>query len=363
MGFAMSVGVKPTACCRRRRNGTNSCEHALKTNELLNNVLAGCPLEGSRERRMEFLIFGDSLAEDQSHVTSGKYTSYRPWPARVPARLGLRLAGNFAKKKTESKSLMRQLNLAREVLRDSVMEQRAQTVVIVHSGGNDFIGAELGYNPFKAGNNWLARLLCSFPAALRTILTNISDFLDCLVADGYRRFFVCDIPATSAIPVLQIARLAGIDAKGRMAAQGLDDMLEDFRERHKPVAVRAARVPEVQLLEDVFAEEANAHGWLAAARSLFLADFFHPSNTCHARLVDRFAEMLGQDGVGCLDTACDGDDDTINGSGPSTGTTMLYSSGSLSGESTAQASTGFQQRSTDLDHSLPLLAGCHDLQR
>lgn len=294
-------------CCQHRRLAADSYGPAAKADELLNDVLAPSPLKNTMEHSKEVLIFGDSLAEDRSHVTAGRYKGYQPWPARIPERLGMRLAGNFAKGKSESKSLMAQLNVARKTLQNNTMEQRAQTTVIVHSGGNDFIGAELGYNPFKAGNNWLPRMLWSFADASQNAFQNISDFLDCLVADGYRRFLVCDIPATSAVPVLQIARLASIDAKGRMASKWLDDMLAEFCQRHKCVAVRAARVPEVQFLEDIFAEEALLNGWLAAARSLFLVDFFHPSNTCHARVVERVAEMLcpAED-----DIVCDGDDDT-----------------------------------------------------
>merc|ERR1712032_1047780 len=120
-----------------------------------------------------------------------------------------------------------------------------QTVVIVHSGGNDFIGAELGYNPFKTGNNWVPRILWRFPKALRATLHNLAQFLDCLVAEGFSRFLVCDIPATPTLPVMQLARLASIRSKCCVGIKGLDRMLADFRERHSSAGVQIARVPEV----------------------------------------------------------------------------------------------------------------------
>merc|ERR1719215_1436460 len=117
----------------------------------------------TEKQRRSVIIFGDSWAEDNTHVKEGLFQGVRGWPTHLAASMDTTIIGNFAVGQSESKSLFQQLQRATKVLGKDA--EWSQYVVMLHSGGNDFIGAEKGYNPFAAGNFWIPHCTWGFKRA------------------------------------------------------------------------------------------------------------------------------------------------------------------------------------------------------
>eukprot|EP00913_Durusdinium_trenchii_P031500 g29492.t2 len=102
-------------------------------------------------------------------------------------------------------------------------------------GRNDFIGAEKNYNPFAQGNFWIPHVTFGFRKKALEVLSNLEAFLKALADLGCQNFLVSDLPFTSVVPALQMARLARVNKRGRWMSQEMEKMLKDIRDffRHE----------------------------------------------------------------------------------------------------------------------------------
>lgn len=231
------------------------------------------------------LIFGDSWAEDNLQ-SEGIFAGVQGWPIHLAGLLQLPIAGNFARGQSESSSLRKQLEVATQALGGEL--PWSQFIVVLHSGGNDFIGAEKDYNPFAQDNFWLAHCTWGFQKKAREVLGNLRTFLEALRCLGCRRFLVSDLPFTSAIPALAVAQLARVNKRGHLVNGNLGEMLHDFRASHGTDKgdLDVVRVPEVEVVNSLVVAAGRS------ARSLFLRDHFHPTQDTHHKLAQAIACRL-----------------------------------------------------------------------
>merc|ERR1712032_582255 len=159
-------------------------------------------------------------------------------------------------------------------------------------GSNDFIGAEGNYNPLKRNNFWLAHCTFGFRRKAEEVVTNLWEFLETLHCMGCRWFLVADLPFTSSIPALGVARVAHVNKRGCWLSEQIENMLVEFRARHAggDDAVNAARIPERIALNRIVEERLATPG--GRARDLFLKDWFHPTNDMHEMLAESIAARL-----------------------------------------------------------------------
>eukprot|EP00931_Biecheleriopsis_adriatica_P066203 TRINITY_DN40602_c0_g1_i1.p1 TRINITY_DN40602_c0_g1~~TRINITY_DN40602_c0_g1_i1.p1 ORF type:complete len:312 (+),score=68.42 TRINITY_DN40602_c0_g1_i1:61-936(+) len=237
-------------------------------------------------------IFGDSWAEDNSHVSSGVFAGVQGWPVHLAKAINLPVAGNFAKGQSASSSLLAQLEAAETQLNNDPDLQWPDLLIVLHSGGNDFIGAERNYNPFAKDNFWLPHCMWGFRKKAEEVFLNLRNFLEILYKLGCRKFLVSDLPFTSAVPVLSIARLARVDKRGRWLSRRIREMVEDFNACCAAAGepCTAAFISEVEALNDLAATSGGCAG--SASVSLFLVDAFHPSHETHRRLAEKHVEDL-----------------------------------------------------------------------
>mmetsp|Transcript_79345 Transcript_79345/g.97039 ORF Transcript_79345/g.97039 Transcript_79345/m.97039 type:complete len:301 (-) Transcript_79345:257-1159(-) len=234
------------------------------------------------------LIFGDSWAEDNSELTSGPLAGVKGWPGQLADHLQLSVEGNFARGQAASSSLMQQLEAAKASLEGR--DVWGKCLVVLHSGGNDFIGAEKNYNPFAPGNFWIPHVTFGFRKKALEVLTNLEAFLTALVELGCRQFLVSDLPFTSVVPALQIARLARVNKRGQWISKQMEMMLQDMQ------AASAARGQDIQIGHVREAELLNCLvrplGNLCARCGLFVTDLFHPSTDLHGRMAQAIATTV-----------------------------------------------------------------------
>eukprot|EP00440_Ansanella_granifera_P050256 gb/GFBE01054473.1/.p1 GENE.gb/GFBE01054473.1/~~gb/GFBE01054473.1/.p1 ORF type:complete len:326 (+),score=53.15 gb/GFBE01054473.1/:1-978(+) len=237
------------------------------------------------------LIFGDSWAEDNGEVASGILAGVQGWPVQLARQLGLPVAGNFSRGQSSSSSLPQQLEEAVAVLGNSYAWNRS--LVVLHSGGNDFIGAERNYNPFAADNFWIAHCTWGFHRKAREVLANLRSFIQALLCLGCRRFLVSELPFTTAVPALWVARAVGVNRRGEWLHNEMDRMLQDLQRTTVACgagcAPEIARVPEVEILNTFVG--ANG-GCCCTVQRLFRQDLFHPSHELHGFLAEAVASML-----------------------------------------------------------------------
>mmetsp|Transcript_23392 Transcript_23392/g.59789 ORF Transcript_23392/g.59789 Transcript_23392/m.59789 type:complete len:276 (-) Transcript_23392:394-1221(-) len=235
------------------------------------------------------VIFGDSWAEDSSKVDTGLFAGVSGWPVHLARKLRLPIVGNFAVGQSESRSLTHQLRTAVHQL--GRQATWSEYLVILHCGGNDFIGAERGYNPLKKDNFWLAHCTYGFKKKAEEVMQNLRTFLDALHAHGCRNFLVSELPFTTAVPVLNVARLAFVNRRGRWLAERLAGMLQDFEEAYNDNSndsgpgsvVRAVQVPEVSVLRCCVKSTSRR-----SRSELFLRDMFHPTDDFHRLLAGQY---------------------------------------------------------------------------
>lgn len=239
-------------------------------------------------------IFGDSWAEDNAHVSSGLFAGVQGWPMHLANAIDIPVAGNFAKGQSSSSSLLKQLEVADTELSTDPALQWSDLLVVLHSGGNDFIGAEKNYNPFAQDNFWLPHCMWGFRKKAEEMLLNLRNFLDVLHRRGCRKFLVSDLPFTSAVPVLTVARVARVNKRGQWLTKRIREMVTEFSascsEADGPCTV--AFVSEVQALNSLAALSGGCAG--IAPVSLFLKDAFHPTDEMHRRLAEAHFEELRQ---------------------------------------------------------------------
>jgi len=234
------------------------------------------------------LIFGDSWAEDNTELTSGPLAGVQGWPGQLAEKLRLQVEGNFARGQAASSSLMQQLEAAKASLEGRDIWSKC--LVILHSGGNDFIGAEKNYNPFAPGNNWIPHVTFGFRKKAVEVLTNLQTFLKALAELGCEQFLVSDLPFTSVVPALQMARLARVNKRGRWMSQQMESMLQDVRESsaEKGKDVQIGHVREAELLNCLVGPFGN----ICARCGLFVTDLFHPSTDLHGRMAEAIAATV-----------------------------------------------------------------------
>jgi hypothetical protein len=235
-----------------------------------------------------FVLFGDSWFD--AELT----TDYRPWPVQLAEKLKLPVY-SYATHQSQSSSLGTQLERARA---EVPKEQRPNLLCLIHTGGNDFIGAEKNYNPFARRNCWPWWITGGFARRIRGVLANIEDLIDNLVDAGFRSFGVADLPFTSSIPALWIAILVRINHRGRRTDRALDELAERVQGRHAGVTCTRFNTKAV-LDREVVARRRSCLRSCLLARCcrqrrdpLFLGDLFHPSNFLHAQMAEVFMRQI-----------------------------------------------------------------------
>ncbi|CAE8686661.1 unnamed protein product [Polarella glacialis] len=245
-------------------------------------------LQGQLPAGTPVVIFGDSWAEDHSASSEGVLAGVQGWPVQLARQLGLPVVGNFARGQSSTASLQDQLQTATA---ESALGHSAETwgrcLVVLHSGGNDFIGAEKKYNPFAPGNFWIQHCTWGFKSKAREVISNLKFFIQSLMDLGCQRILVSEPPFTSSVPALCIAQMVGINRRGRWVREQLELMLQELR-ASGAAGVEIARVPEVELL-DFWVSRVGKRGCVGR---LFRRDLFHPSQELHGYLAQAVACML-----------------------------------------------------------------------
>jgi hypothetical protein len=235
-----------------------------------------------------FVLFGDSWFDP------GIAANYRPWPVQLAEKLKLPVY-SYACHQSQSSSLGSQLERA---CAEVPKEQRPNLLCLIHTGGNDFIGAEKNYNPFARRNCWPWWITGGFNRRLKGVLGNIETHIDELVAAGFRSFGVADIPFTSSIPVLWIAVLVRINYRGRRADRDLDELAERVQARHGGVMCTRFNTRSVLEREVTERRRSRLRSCLRARccrqrrEPLFLGDSFHPSNYLHGQMAEVFMRQI-----------------------------------------------------------------------
>jgi len=253
-------------------------------------AIGSAPLSAELLQEHKVVIFGDSWAEDQGKTTTGLFAGVQGWPVHLAGMMRLPVAGNFARGRSETPSLTGQLSAAKAALGTSRAEWE-KLVVILHAGGNDFIGAEKHYNPFAINNFWLAHCTWGFTKKATEVVGNLKRFLDELCVLGARCFIVSDMPFSSAVPILTLAKVGHIDRRGRWLSQCMHDMLSQFEAQNASDGqlLHVVRVPEVHVLNLLKALSASHKPGAA-----FLKDRFHPTQEMHSRIAEVIACHLQQ---------------------------------------------------------------------
>jgi len=218
----------------------------------------------------------------------GPLAGVKGWPSQLAEQLRLRVEGNFARGQAASSSLMQQLEAAKESLKGRDIWSKC--LVVLHSGGNDFIGAEKNYNPFAPGNNWIPHVTFGFRKKASEVLTNLETFLKALAELGCTQFLVSDLPFTSVVPALQMARLARVNKRGRWMSQQMEMMLKDMREAStaKGREIQIGHIREAELLNLLV----RPFGNICSRCGLFVSDLFHPSTELHGHMAEVIAKTV-----------------------------------------------------------------------
>lgn len=239
-------------------------------------------------------VFGDSWAEDNAGASSGMFAGVQGWPMHLARMLDLPVAGNFARGQSESASLPKQLEVADQQISVKDTPHWSDLLVVLHSGGNDFIGAEKNYNPFARNNFWLAHCTWGFHKKAEEVVTNLHNMLLSLYARGCRRFLVSDLPFTSAVPALVVARMASVNQRGDWMSNRIREMLAEFSAScaSAGAACSVVLVSEIAALNRLAGISAGCAG--SASAKLFLRDAFHPTDETHRRLAEEHAAVLAK---------------------------------------------------------------------
>mmetsp|Transcript_42540 Transcript_42540/g.77247 ORF Transcript_42540/g.77247 Transcript_42540/m.77247 type:complete len:299 (+) Transcript_42540:64-960(+) len=253
-------------------------------------AIGSAPLSAELLHEHQVVIFGDSWAEDQSETTTGLFAGVQGWPVHLAGMMKLPVAGNFAKGRSETPSLAGQLSAAKAALGTSPALWE-KLVVILHAGGNDFIGAEKHYNPFATGNFWFAHCTWGFTKKATEVIENLKSFLEELCTLGARCFIVSDMPFSSAVPILTLAKVGHVDRRGRWLSHRMHDMLSRFEAERADGGrlLHVVRIPEVHILTLLKTLSASRKPGAA-----FLKDRFHPTQEMHARMAEVIACHLQQ---------------------------------------------------------------------
>jgi len=214
------------------------------------------------------------------------------WPKQLADILGLPVAGNFAKGQSETRSLMKQLERAVKEL--GPKPDWENLLVILHTGGNDFIGAEKNYNPFAKHNFWIKHCTWGFQKKKREVIQNIWEFIGTIHDLGCCRFLVSHLPFTSKVPALRLAKVVCVDTNGHKINSQLDEMLTCFSEKRR-AKLDMACVPEAENLNTIVSSCPERRK--ARTKRLFLRDRFHPSQELHRQLAEAVAARIQNSSV------------------------------------------------------------------
>lgn len=255
-------------------------------------------LQGVLAAQTPVLIFGDSWAEDNADLMSGVLAGSQGWPVQLAHKLEFPVVGNFSKGQSSSSSLPAQLQQAKTAFGEGPVWRRS--LVIVHSGGNDFIGAEKNYNPFTADNFWIPHCTWGFKKKAMEVICNLTSFVRQVAALGCNKFLVSELPFTSAVPALWIARLVGVNERGqwmhRQMLQMLEDLQVSYSSEDNAAGVDVGLVPEVEIINSILGDSAGRCCCCCGNKRFFRQDLFHPSNELHAYVADAVVGMLKLEG-------------------------------------------------------------------
>lgn len=232
---------------------------------------------------LDLLIFGDSWARDAALDT---------WPELLARRLRWRSA-NFAVPYSGSADLQRQLRRLHSRLEHSSEEVCSlDCVAIVHTGGNDlFHASPAALAAVVASGGCCGALL---PEVVRTLASNVRDFLQGLLALGVRHIVLVGVPLTVSMPFIAdpVAAVPGALCLSRAVMRGCNAVL--IAGLRRALAEAQQRSSDMRVLTGVCLDEAAAIDAAvgAAPGDDWWEDVSHPSQALHEALAGTFEREL-----------------------------------------------------------------------